>query len=102
MIFTMLLKHSIGIHRPLRPHTLAMHQRRTFLGLQRPPAPKPQMMGYLVAQGLAIVLLGDYAIAILTNEPTTVRAICQMAGIWKETPPFEKVHHDIVKSTVEE
>ena len=81
---------------------LAMQQqRRTFLGLQRPPAPKPHMMGYLVAQGLAIVLAGDYAIATLMNEPTTVRSIFQLAGLCKDTPAFEKVHHDVVKSTVE-
>ena len=69
-------------------------QRRSFLGLQRPPAPKPHMMGYLVAQGLAVVLLADLAFATVTNEHTTVRAICQTVGLWKEPPKFEQVHHD--------
>ena len=71
-----------------------MHQRRSFLGLRRPPPPKPQMMGYLVAQGLAIVLLADLAIATVQGEPTTIRSIFQTAGYWKRAPTFETVHHD--------
>ena len=58
-------------------------------------------MGYLVAQGLAIVLLADYGIATVTNEMTTVRAVCQTAGLWKDTPPFEKIHHETGKESVE-
>ncbi|KAK5128078.1 hypothetical protein LTR85_005195 [Meristemomyces frigidus] len=77
-------------------------QRRTFLGLRRPPPPKTPMMGYLVAQGLAIVLLADLAFATLQNEPTTVRAVCQSAGFWQEQE-FEKLHgkDDLVTSTVQ-
>lgn len=54
------------------------------------------MMGYLVAQGLAIVLLADLAFATVTNEPTTVRAILQQAGLWKDAPAFENVHAEAV------
>lgn len=50
------------------------------------------MMGYLVAQGLAIVLLADLAIAAVQNEPTTVRSVCQTAGFWKDTPEFRQQH----------
>lgn len=66
-------------------------QKRTFLGLRRPPPPKTPMMGYLVAQGLAIVLLADLAFATVTNEPTTVRSVCQSAGFWQEQD-FRKLH----------
>ncbi|KAK4624573.1 hypothetical protein CLAFUW4_06445 [Fulvia fulva] len=59
-------------------------QKRTFLGLQRTPAPSSRIMGALVAQGLFVVLLADYGFATLTNQPTTVRAIAQSAGFWKE------------------
>lgn len=69
-----------------------LQQRRTFLGLQRPPPPKPQMMGYLVAQGLAIILVADLGIAYAQNEPTTVRSVFQSAGLWKEPPAFERIH----------
>lgn len=87
--------------RPPRFSPLLLHgrtrspQRRTFLGLQRPPPPKPHMMGYLVAQGLAIVLLADLAFATMTNEPTTVRAILQQAGLWEDAPKFESVHGEV-------
>jgi hypothetical protein len=62
------------------------------MGLQRTPAPPPSTMGYLVAQGLAIVLLGDYAIAMIRNEPSTLRTVCQAAGFWRDAPEFEDVH----------
>lgn len=68
------------------------YQRRTFLGLQRTPAPKPQMMGYLVLQGLAVVLLADLAIATVQNEPTTIRSVMQSAGLWRDPPEFDKAH----------
>lgn len=67
-------------------------QKRSFMGLQRTPAPKPQVMGYLVAQGLAVVLLADFAIATVQNEPTTLRSVAQSAGLWTEGKPFEKAH----------
>ncbi|RMZ30124.1 hypothetical protein D0859_05755 [Hortaea werneckii] len=57
-----------------RPFRYQYQQRRTFLGLRRPPPPKTPMMGYLVAQGLAVVLLADLGIAMLRGEPTTVRS----------------------------
>ena len=79
-----------------------MLQRRPFLGLHRPPAPKPHLMGYLVAQGLAVVLLADLAFATLTNEPTTIRAICQTVGLWKEPPKFEQIHYDTKPEGIEE
>ena len=82
--------------------SVVMPQRRTFLGLQRPPPPQPQMMGYLVAQGLAIVLLADLAFATVTNEPTTIRSLCQTAGFWKDTPPFDKTHDQAMATAVEE
>lgn len=69
------------------------HRRRTFLGLRRPPPPKTPMMGYLVAQGLAIVLLADLGIAMLRDEPTTVRSVCQSAGFWND-PDFKKLHEE--------
>lgn len=50
------------------------------------------MMGYLVAQGLAIVLIADFAIATLTNEPTTIRTVAQTAGFWTEGRKFGEVH----------
>jgi hypothetical protein len=67
-------------------------QRRTFLGLQRPPAPKSSMMGYLVVQGLAVVLCADLAFATLTDDRTTIRAVAQTAGIWKDPPAFDEAH----------
>lgn len=51
------------------------------------------MMGYLVAQGLAIVLLADLGFATLTSEPTTVRKVCQAVGLWNDAPAFERMHH---------
>lgn len=67
-------------------------QRRTFLGLQRTPAPKPAMMAYLTLQGLAIVLLGDLGFATLTNDVTVARSVIQAAGYWRGPPAFEEVH----------
>ena len=78
--------------RPAMPR-YPYHQRRTFLGLRRPPPPKTPMMGYLVAQGLAVVLLADLGIAMLRDEPTTVRSVCQSAGFWKD-PDFKKLHEE--------
>lgn len=77
-------------------HSLARptKERRTFLGLQRPPPPKPPMMGYLVVQGLAVVLLADLAIATALNQPTTIRSVVQTAGLWNDTPEFEPVKLD--------
>lgn len=59
------------------------------------------MMGYLVFQGLAIVLLADFAFSSLTNETTTVRSVLQIAGLWRDPPPFEKIHKDVKGSTIE-
>ncbi|RMY92412.1 hypothetical protein D0861_02513 [Hortaea werneckii] len=78
------------LDRPFRYH---LQQRRTFLGLRRPPPPKTPMMGYLVAQGLAVVLLVDLGIAMLRGEPTTVRSVCQSAGFWKD-PDFKRLHEE--------
>lgn len=82
-------------------NAFASQQRRTFLGLQRTPAPKPQMMGYLVLQGLAVVLLADLAIATVQNEPTTIRSVAQSAGLWLDPPAFEKTHDQKPKSSEE-
>jgi len=76
-----------------RPFRYQYQQRRTFLGLRRPPPPKTPMMGYLVAQGLAVVLLADLGIAMLRGEPTTVRSVCQSAGFWKD-PDFKRLHEE--------
>jgi len=65
-----------------------MNQRRTFLGLQQTPPPNPRTMGYLVAQGLAVVLLVDLGFASLLGHSTITRKIAQSAGIWKEEQPF--------------
>ena len=70
-----------------------MNQRRTFLGLQQTPPPNPRMMGYLVAQGLAVVLLVDLAFASVLDHQTITRKIAQSAGLWKEEPPFN-THHN--------
>ncbi|KAH9845064.1 hypothetical protein Tdes44962_MAKER06923 [Teratosphaeria destructans] len=67
-------------------------QRRSFMGLQRTPPPKPAMMGYLVAQGFIIVLLADLGIATVTGKVTTVRSVCQAAGFWKGPVEFEEAH----------
>ncbi|CAK3880564.1 Hypothetical predicted protein [Lecanosticta acicola] len=77
-----------------RPQPRALfrpQQTRTFLGLQRTPAPKPQMMGYLVLQGLAVVLLADLTFATVSGETTTIRSVAQSAGFWKEQE-FGEVH----------
>ena len=50
------------------------------------------MMGYLVAQGLAVVLLVDLGFATVFGHSTIMRKIAQSAGVWKEDPPFE-THH---------
>ena len=78
-----------------RPQLIAPRptmQHRTFLGLQRTPPPQPHIMGYLVAQGLAVVVLGDLAIAALRGEPSTTRLFCQAAGFWRDPPKFGEVH----------
>jgi len=51
------------------------------------------MMGYLVAQGLAVVLLVDASFATVFGHSTVTRKIAQSAGVWKEEPPFE-AHHN--------
>ena len=71
----------------------AMNQRRSFLGLQQTPPPNPRMMGYLVAQGLGVVLLVDLGFAMAFGHSTIIRKIAQSAGVWKEDPPFE-THHN--------
>lgn len=68
-------------------------QRRTFLGLQRTPAPNPRVMGYLVFQGLAVVLLADMGFATLLDHPSVTRKVAQSMGIWKEEPSFETRHN---------
>ena len=78
--------------RPSRMSFPQHSQRRTFLGLQRTPPPSSRMMGALVAQGLAVVLLADLGFATLTNQTTTVRSVAQSAGYWLDPPEFEKVH----------
>ncbi|EGP89214.1 uncharacterized protein MYCGRDRAFT_85399 [Zymoseptoria tritici IPO323] len=50
------------------------------------------MMGWLVVQGLGVVLLADLAFATLTNDRTTIRSVAQSAGYWKDPPPFDEVH----------
>ncbi|EME45772.1 hypothetical protein DOTSEDRAFT_127546 [Dothistroma septosporum NZE10] len=50
------------------------------------------MMGALVAQGLAVVLLADLGFATVTNQPTTVRSVAQSAGYWLDPPEFDKAH----------
>lgn len=78
----------------IRPpiYRAGMQQRRTFLGLQRTPQPKPGMMAYLVVQGLAIVLLGDLAFATIMNDKTIVRSVAQAGGVWLDPPPFGEIH----------
>ncbi|KAM0716287.1 hypothetical protein Q7P37_007732 [Cladosporium fusiforme] len=75
----------------IAPRQVAM-QRRAFLGLQQTPPPKPRMVGYLVMQGLAVVLVADFGFATINNHPTVLRSIAQSAGIWKEGPTFEESH----------
>lgn len=67
-------------------------QRRTFLGLQRTPAPKPHIQGLLVGQGLAVVLLIDYAAAALQDSKTITRSTLQFFGLWQDPEPFETSH----------
>jgi len=50
------------------------------------------MAGYLVAQGLVVVLLIDLGIATAMNDKTTVRSVCQAAGWWKDSPAFNDAH----------
>lgn len=50
------------------------------------------MMGYLVIQGLAVVLLVDVGFATMLGHQTIMRKIAQSAGMWKEAPSF-KTHH---------
>lgn len=49
-------------------------------------------MGWLVLQGLAVVLVADFAIATATGEVTTIRSVAQSAGLWKDEASFEKTH----------
>ena len=81
-----------GLRKPSLSLRRDMNQRRTFLGLQQTPPPNPRMMGYLVAQGLAVVLLVDLSFAMALGHSTITRKIAQSAGVWKEEPPFE-AHH---------
>jgi hypothetical protein len=67
-------------------------QRRTFLGPQQTPPPNPRMMGYLVMQGLAVVLLADFGFAKLLNHPPVMLKIAQSAGIWKGECSFKHQH----------
>ena len=65
-------------------------QRRSFLPYYRPLPPQTsKQAGFLVAQGLVIVLLADLALATLHGTPTTVRSVCQSAGFWKDDPDGE-------------
>lgn len=68
-------------------------QRRSFLGLQRTPTPKPHVQGLLVAQGLAVVLLVDYAVAAMQGSKTTLRSTLEFCGMWKVPPSFDTVHN---------
>lgn len=79
------------LRRPILRHA-STQQRRTFLGLQQTPPPKPRVMGFLVMQGLAVVLLVDYGFAMFLNHTTITRKIAQSAGIWREGPSFEDHH----------
>lgn len=49
-------------------------------------------MGYLVVQGLALVLLADYGFAALLDHPTVVRKVAQSTGLWQEGPSFKQAH----------
>ena len=77
---------------PRSQHKDALYQRRTFFGLQKPPPPKPAMMGYLVVQGLAVVLLVDFGFATVFNGKTQIRKVAQSAGFWTDGPEFGRVH----------
>jgi hypothetical protein len=52
------------------------------------------MMGYLVLQGLAVVLIGDFAFATLAGQKTVVREVAQAMGFWKEPKAFGEVHKE--------
>ena len=83
-----------GLRKPPPSLRRVVNQRRTFLGLQQTPPPNnPRMMGYLVAQGLGVVLLVDLGFAMAFGHSTIIRKIAQSAGVWKEDPPFE-THHN--------
>ena len=85
--------HLSKLPRPYNP--ISRHvsfQRRTFLRLQHTPPPKPRVMGYLVMQGLALVLLADFGAAKLFNHQTVLQSIAQSAGIWNDPPTFEASH----------
>lgn len=62
------------------------------MGLQRTPPPKPSTMGYLVFQGLALVLLADYGFARLLDHPTVVTKVVQSTGLWEQAPSFKQAH----------
>lgn len=49
-------------------------------------------MGYLVMQGLAVVLIADLGFATVFNHPTVLRSVAQSAGMWKDGPSFEESH----------
>jgi len=68
------------------------HQRRSFMGLQRTPPPKTSTMGYLVLQGLALVLLADYGFASLLDHPTVIKKVAQSTGMWQEGSSFKDAH----------
>lgn len=80
------------LRRSILSHATTTQQRRTFLGLQQTPPPRPRVMGFLVVQGLAVVLLVDYGFAMFLNHTTITRKIAQSAGIWRDTPSFEDYH----------
>ena len=50
------------------------------------------MMGYLVMQGLAVVLLVDLGFATMFNGKTVIRKVAQSAGLWTDGPAFGSVH----------
>jgi len=50
------------------------------------------MMGYLVMQGLVVVLLADLGFAKLLNHSPVLLRIAESAGIWKEERSFEHQH----------
>lgn len=59
------------------------------------------MMAYLTLQGLAIVLLVDFAIASVQNEKTTIRSVAETAGLWRDQPAFSEVHDPKSKASEE-
>jgi len=62
------------------------------MGLQRTPPPKSSVMGYLVFQGLALVLLADYGFATLLGHATVVRKVIQSTGWWERGSSFKTAH----------